>query len=476
MSVVTRYAPSPTGPLHIGGARTALFNWALARHHGGRFLLRVEDTDRARSTPEAERLVLEALHWLGLEHDPLGESRDIPRQSERFGHYAELIGPLLENGHAYRCTCTREDLAAMREQAVERGSPKRGYDGTCRDKGIGADSPLPFCIRLRVPEHGPTRFDDLIAGPSGEDSSQVDDFVIARTDGTPVYHLAVVVDDHDMGVTHVLRGREHMLSTPRQLLLCDALGFEPPAFAHLPLLVGPTGKKLSKREADASVQSYRDRGFPPEAVLNFLARLGWGHGDLETFDMKTFAELFTLEGVGKSPSQVDEAKLSAVSQHWMQQLPADRLRESVQPFLDAEAGRPVTIDAGLETLIGLLRPRSDTFADMARRARFYLLDQIEFDPKAARKHLKVSVREGLARLREALHESPDWSTEGIERVMDAVREASGLSLGQLAQPTRVSVTGTAASPGIFETLELLGRERTLERLDRALAHIDAGPA
>ena len=472
MSVVTRYAPSPTGALHIGGVRTALFNWAFTRHHGGRFLLRMEDTDQARSTRESERAVLEALAWLGIESDPVPGFDGTPRQSERLARYRELAAALLERGCAYRCTCAPEELEQRRERARAEGRAP-GYDGTCRDRQIGPDAGAPFCVRLRVPDHGPTRWRDLVAGPSGEEAAQIEDFVIARTDGSPVYHLAAVVDDHDMEVTHVIRGREHMLSTPRQLLLYDALGFAAPAFAHVPLLVEPGGKKLSKRHAAASVQTYRERGFPPEAVLNFLARLGWGHGDLEIFDMQTFARVFSLDDVGRSPSQVHDDKLRSLSQHYLGELPADTLHRYVQPFLDAEAGRSVEIDGPLALLLELLRPRSETLLDMAQRARFLLVDEPDLDPKAARKHLKSEARPALFDLRQALAKVEPWSAESLEPVFHELCDRHDLKMGQLAQPTRVAITGSAASPGIFETVEVVGRERALARLDRALAHIDA---
>ncbi len=475
MSPVTRFPPSPTGVLHIGGARTALFNWAFARHHQGRFLLRFEDTDRARSSRESERAMLDALEWLGIDFDPAPGFAGIPRQSERSERYAQGLEPLLTSGAAYRCTCTAQEVDRMRAAARTAGGPQGGYDGTCRDRGIGPDPGVPFCVRLRVPEDGRTRWHDLIAGPSGADASQIADFVLARTDGTPIYHLAVVVDDHDMGVTHVIRGREHLNSTPRQLLLYQALGLEAPEFAHVPLLVEPGGKKLSKRHEAASVQSYRERGYPPEALLNFIARLGWGHGDLEIFDMKTFSELFTLDGVGKGPSQAHDDKLRATSQHYLKVLPAETLHAYVKPFLDAEADRPVEIDPHLSALLDLLRPRSETLNDMARGARFYLRDAVELDPKAAKKHLKPEIRGPLGELREALAASTEWSASALEPLLQGVADRHGLKLGELAQPTRVSIVGEPKSPGIFETLELLGRERSLARLDRVLAHIDTQP-
>jgi len=471
--VVSRYAPSPTGALHIGGARTALFSWAFARHHGGRFLLRIEDTDRERSTLASEKLVLEALEWIGVDWDPVPGFSGIPRQSERGPRYREAIAELLANGHAYRCTCTEAEVEAMRARAKERGEKPR-YDRSCRERGIGADSAKPFCVRLRVPDVGGiTRWNDLISGPAGEDASELDDFVIARTDGSSIYHFAVVVDDHDMGITHVIRGREHMTSTPRQLLIYQGLGWEPPQFAHVPLLVEPGGKKLSKRQDSVSVQSYRDRGFTPETVLNYIARLGWSHGDLEIFSQAELVQLFTLEGVGSSPSQVHDDKLFWLSQHYLKTLPRERLHSHLQRFLDAEAGAPVSVDDGLCKLVDLLRERSKTLVEMAQLARFYYVDALVRDPRAAAKFLKPEVAAPLAELRAALAGVPVWEQAALEAAFQTVIARHGLQLGALAQPVRVAITGGTVSPPIFETLEVLGRDRSLARLADAEASIPA---
>ncbi len=473
MGVVTRYAPSPTGALHIGGARTALFNWAYARHEAGSFVLRIEDTDRERSTLESERLVLEALEWIGLAWDPVPGTSGIPRQSERGVRYRAAIAELVARGHAYRCTCTEAEVEGMRERAKARGEKPR-YDRTCRDKNIGPDSAKPFCIRLRVPDAGGlTRWNDLIAGPAGEEASELDDFVIARSDGSAIYHFAVVVDDHDMGVSHVIRGREHMTSTPRQLLIYQGLDWEPPQFAHVPLLVEPGGKKLSKRQDSVSVQSYRDRGFCPEAVLNYIARLGWSHGDLEIFSQEDLARLFTLAGVGQSPSQVHDDKLIWLSQHYLKTLPRERLLAHLQRFLDAEARRPVTVDAALCRLVDLLRERSKTLVEMAALARFYYVDELSMDAKAAAKFLKPELRPRLTELRAALESLDAWDRAALEPAFQKVIAAHGVELGALAQPVRVAITGGTVSPPIFETLEVLGRERTLRRLDAALHSIPA---
>jgi glutamyl-tRNA synthetase len=472
-TVVTRFAPSPTGALHIGGARTALFSWAHARHAGGKFYLRFEDTDRERSRAEFEAVQLEALEWLGIDHDPVPGQSGIPRQSERAERYGEILRALLASGAAYRCACTGTRLEQVREQARSAGQAA-AYDSHCRELAIGADSSEPFCVRLAIPEDGSTHWIDAIAGPSGQAAADLGDFVIARSDGTPIYHLAVVVDDHDMGVTHVIRGREHMTSTPRQLLIFEALGWDPPTFAHAPLLVGPTGKKLSKRESAVSVQSFRDRGFPAEAVLNFIARLGWGHGDLELVTQSELVEIFELSDVGISASQINDEKLHWISQHYIKTLPMPELRAIAEPFLEAEAGRPVTIDAGLEQLIDLLRERSKTLVELAERARFYWTDEIEFEPKAARKQLTAAAAAPLEALRQALGGLSEWTEASIEPPFHQVVAAHEIALGKLAQPVRVAIVGGTSSPGIFETLALLGRDRSLARIDAALAHIAAG--
>ena len=479
MRVVTRYAPSPTGPLHIGGARTAFFNWAFARHHGGRFLLRFEDTDRARSTQQHEQEVLEAFEWLGIDYDPVWETSSIPgqsaipRQSERLSVYREAIEALLAQRKAYRCVCTPQELEEMRSRARDRGI-KLGYDGRCRDRGIAADPGNPFCVRLEVPEEGLTRWEDLIAGPSGEEAEQIEDFVIARSDGTPIYHLAVVIDDHEMGITHVIRGREHMTSTPRQLLLYEALDLATPEFAHVPLLVEPGGKKLSKRQAAVSVQDYRRRGFLPDAVLNFITRLGWSHGDLEIFSKEDLARLFSLAGVGRSASQVHDDKLLWLSQHYIKTLPADRLIQHLGPFLDEVAGSKVVVDEGLMRLVELLRERSKTLIEMAELARFFLIDEVDPQPNAARKYLKAEILRPLRDLHGELSALATWNEASLRPGFERVLERHGLKLGELAQPVRVAITGAPVSPGIFETLEVLGRERSLARISRVLERQEAG--
>jgi glutamyl-tRNA synthetase len=329
-------------------------------------------------------------------------------------------------------------------------------------------------VRLKVPEHGAiTRWNDQIAGPCGEEPTDIDDFVIARSDGSAIYHFAVVVDDHDMGVTHVIRGREHMTSTPRQLLLYQALGWDPPRFAHVPLLVSPSGKKLSKREGDVSVQAYRDRGFPPEAMLNYLARLGWSHGDLEVFDREELVALFSLEEVGHSPSQVHEDKLIWLSQQHLKRLPRERLLRYLQPFLDAQIGRAVEVDARLEQLVELLRTRCSTLVEMAEQARFACVDSLEWDEAAARRLFVPEVRAPLRDLETAFAALESWDEASLEKAANDVLERHHLKLGRLAQPLRLAITGRTASPGIFETLIAAGRERALRRIRAAVDSIPA---
>jgi glutamyl-tRNA synthetase len=460
-SVRTRFAPSPTGFLHLGSARTALYNWAYARRQGGVLVLRSEDTDRERSTRESEEAVLDGLRWLGLDWD-----EGVFRQSERTELYAAAVERLLAEGKAYRCTCTREELEARREATIARGE-KWTYDGRCRDAGHGPDCGE-HTVRLRLPESGMLGFEDLVFGPSGQDASEIGDRIIRRSDGGALYHLTVVVDDVDMGITHVVRGADHHPNTPLQVALYRALGAEPPVFAHLPLLVGAGGKKLSKRRDPVSIQHYRDAGYLPEALLSWLARMGWSHGDQEIFTRDDLVALFDLADVHKSNAQADLAKLTAQNQHWIKTLPLDALWPHLAPHLAEVAGRPVERTPGLEKLLGLLRERSETLAAMAEQARWLLHDLISYDDRAAAKHLKREVLEPLEDLHDRLAALEEWSEGPIEAAFQATLAAhEGLKLGKLAQPVRVAVTGSAASPPIYETLAVLGRARTVGRLKEA---------
>jgi glutamyl-tRNA synthetase len=458
----TRFAPSPTGFLHVGAARTALFNWAYTRRHQGRFVLRIEDTDRERSTLESERALLEGLRWLGLDWDegPF-------RQSERAGRHAEVVEELLRKGRAYRCVCTREELEERKQATIAAGG-KWTYDGRCRDRDLGAECG-PHTVRLRLPEDEKLTWDDRVFGPSGQEAREIGDRIIRRSDGGALYHLAVVVDDLDMGIRQVIRGADHHANTPFQIALYRALDADPPVFAHVPLIVNEHGKKLSKRRDPVSVQQFHADGYLPEALCNWLVRLGWSHGDQEIFSREEIAATFDLESVGRSPGRADPAKLDAINQHWIKSLPPARLFDSARPFLEAVAGREVEHTPALARLLDLLRERSTTLMEMAERARFFLAGTLAYEPKAAGKHLSETARPLLQALHDRLAALEDWSETALESAFEAVRaEHGGVSMGKLAQPVRVAVTGSAASPGIYETLAVLGKERSVGRIAEAI--------
>ncbi|HYH90007.1 MAG TPA: glutamate--tRNA ligase [Solirubrobacteraceae bacterium] len=436
-----RFAPSPTGALHIGGARTALYNWLLARRDGGQFLLRIEDTDRERSTPENVEQIFDALRWLELDTD-----EEPVFQSERSDRHAEVVQRLVDEGHAYRSTANREQIDAWK---AEHGN--RGFRG--EDEGEGA-------VRLRVADEGATVVRDVIRGESTFENALQDDLVIARADGTPLYHLAVVVDDLDMGVTHVVRGADHYSNTPKQMLILQALGEEPPIYAHVPLLHGPDGRKLSKRHGAASVQELRERGYLPEAVRNYVALLGWGNEESqEFFTTEELIREFSLERVSRSPAVFDEQKLRHINGRYMRELDLDDLTQR----LEALTGRE-----GLRDAAEISQEKMSTLADFWRMAGFFFDGPVE-DPKAREKFLGTP--EGLERLeqaRAALGEVSEWTDEGLETALQSVLERTGAKPGKVYQPIRVALAGTSVSPGIFETLRLLGKDESLRRIDDVL--------
>ncbi len=465
MTVVTRFAPSPTGFLHIGGARTALFNLLFARRHGGRFLLRIEDTDRARSTEAAKQAILDGLDWLGLEWDGAPVY-----QSDRLERHAAIALAMLDAGRAYRCYCSPEELAAMREVARKRGSG-RLYDGTWRDRDP-AEAPKGVApvVRLRMPLDGETVIDDAVQGQVTVRNDQLDDMVLLRADGTPTYMLSVVVDDHDMEITHIVRGDDHLTNAFRQSQIYRAMDWEVPAFAHIPLIHGPDGAKLSKRHGALGIEAYRDLGFPPEAVCNYLSRLGWSHGDDEIFSMTQAADWFDLNDIGRSPARFDLAKLTSVSARYIRDMPDGRLAETVEPLVAERLGAPLSeIQRGrLNTGLPGLKPRAKTLTDLAESALFYCRPRpLEQDAKAA-KLLDDAGKDRLALSRAALAGLETWSAASAEAEIRAAAEASGEKLGSLAQPLRAALTGSTVSPGIFEVLDVLGRAESLGRIDDIL--------
>jgi glutamyl-tRNA synthetase len=466
VNVVTRFPPSPTGHLHIGGARTALFNWLYARRHGGTFILRLEDTDRERSTEEAVQSILQGMEWLGLNWDqgPI-------RQTERFDRYREVVQQLLDAGQAYRCYCSKEELGAMREQAMQRGDKPR-YNGRCRDRKDPPPAGVKPVIRFRSPMEGNVLVDDVVRGRVAFSNSELDDLVIARADGTPTYHLTVVVDDIDMGVTHVIRGDDHLNNTPRQINILEALGASRPVYAHVPMILGPDGKRMSKRHGAMSVLQYRDEGFLPEALVNCLVRLGWSHGDQEIFTVAELIEKFDIQNLNKSAATFDADKLLWLNQHYIKHGDATRLAELLRNQAKHQ-GLDLSNGPAPERVVIALKERAKTLADMVNGIRYFYQDLTDYDDQAA-KHLQADAAAPLQALRDDLGELAEWREESIHAAVQRVAEQLELKLGKVAQPLRVAVTGSTVSPPIDVTLDLLGRDRTLARLDQALHYIAAG--
>jgi glutamyl-tRNA synthetase len=466
MPIVTRFPPSPTGYLHIGGARTALFNWLYARRCGGRFVFRIEDTDRERSTQAAVDAIFEGMAWLGLDWD------DGPYyQTRRFARYAEAIAELVARDRAYYCTCSRERLEELRTAQMARKEKPR-YDGRCRERTGPPPPGTPAVVRLRTPQQGALVVADQVHGEVSFANDELDDLIIARSDGTPTYHLTVVVDDIDMGTTHVIRGDDHLNNTPRQIHIVESLGATRPVYAHVPMINGPDGKKLSKRHGAVSVMQYRDDGFLPEALLNYLARLGWSHGDEELFTLQELTAKFDLDGLNKSAASFSLDKLLWVNQHYIQHAPGARLREASAPYF-AAAGLQAADGPPLDALIDAQRTRARTLRELVDKSRAFFGDHVALEPEAAHKHLTAAARPVLEALQAALAALSDWQRDALHRAVESVATEQGIKLGQVAQPLRVAVTGGSASPAIDVTLELLGRARTLARLGAALAQLPA---
>jgi glutamyl-tRNA synthetase len=455
-NIVTRFAPSPTGFLHIGGARTALFNWLFARHHGGRFLLRIEDTDKVRSTTAAIDAILDGMRWLALDWD--GHEY---YQSQFWSRHAEIAHKMLERGHAYRCYMTQEELAAEREKAQAERRPFR-IRSPWRDRTDGPEG-KPFVIRLKAPQEGVTAIDDKVQGRVEVQNAEIDDFVLLRSDGTPTYMLAVVVDDHDMGITHVIRGDDHLNNAFRQLAIIRAMGWPEPIYAHVPLIHGPDGAKLSKRHGALGVDAYRDElGMLPEAVSNYLLRLGWGHGDDEIISRDQAVEWFDLDHVGKSPSRFDFKKLENLNGHYIREADDDRLAQLVAPRIGALTADQRTL---LVRAMPELKARANDLNQLADGARF-LFDKrpLELDA-AARALLTPEARALLKAAHEALSAAASWEHAALEEAIRNLAEREGVKLGKLAQPLRAALTGRTTSPGIFDVLVLLGQGESLNRIE-----------
>lgn len=467
MTVVTRFPPSPTGYLHIGGARTALFNWLYAKGRGGEMVLRIEDTDLERSTPEAVEVIMKAMEWLGLSWNqgPFFQTR-------RFDRYREVIDQLLAEDKAYHCFCSRERLDEIRERQRAAGEKPR-YDHHCRDLGRTPGPEESAVVRFRNPLEGSVVFDDVVRGRVEIANAEMDDLIIARSDGSPTYNLTVVVDDVDMGITHVIRGDDHTNNTPRQINIFHALGADLPVFAHVPLILGGDGQRLSKRHGAVSVLEYRNMGILPEALLNYLVRLGWSHGDQEIFDLDEMIDLFDIEDINRSAASFDMDKLLWVNQHYIRQADADRLGNELAKRLH-NRGLRLCDGPRANEVVEVLRDRAQTLEQMADQAMYLYAEPEEYAAAAAAKHLVAGSLPGLEQLRAEFDALADWEPEPINQCIKRVVKETGLKFPAVALPLRVALSGDTATPSIDITVKLVGRERTLQRIDRAIRSIGAG--
>ena len=463
MSVVTRFAPSPTGYLHVGGARTALYSWLYAKSKGGEFVLRIEDTDIERSTEEAKQAILDGMQWLGLTWDtgPV-------YQTERFDRYKELIQKLLDEGKAYKCFMSSEELDAIREAQKEKGEKPR-YPGTWRDR---TDHPegQPFVIRFKNPLDGSVEIKDHVRGTIEISNGELDDLVIQRTDGTPTYNFCVVVDDWDMGITHVVRGEDHINNTPRQINILHALGAPIPEYAHVSMILGDDGKKLSKRHGAVSVMQYRDDGFLPQAVLNYLVRLGWSHGDQEVFTLDEMIEHFSLDGIGQSASAFNTEKLIWLNQHYIKSMPANEVAAHAKWHFE-QLNVDVTAGPSLESVIAIQADRVKTLKELAEISTYFYQDYDEFDANAAKKHLRPVARGPLELVKDKLLALEEWTPASIQAAINATAEELEVGMGKVGMPLRVASTGSGNSPSLDVTLNLLSKEKVGERIDKALTFI-----
>jgi glutamyl-tRNA synthetase len=466
-NIRVRFAPSPTGYLHVGGVRTALFNWLFARHNNGKFILRIEDTDRERSTEESIEQIIEGMKWLGLDWD-----EGPYRQTERQQIYLEHVERLLKEGKAYRCYCTPEELEERRKTALSKGE-KPKYDGRCRElKNPPADRP--YAVRFKTPQDGKTIFNDLLRGEVVFDNSELDDLIILRSDKTPTYNFCVVIDDATMNITHVIRGDDHLANTPRQVQLYNGLGYSIPKFAHISMILGSDKTRLSKRHGATSILAYRDMGYLPEAMVNYLVRLGWSHGDQEIFNIDELIKYFTLENINKSAAVFNPEKLLWVNSHYIKTGIPLRLLKELKPILIAEkliTDASSVNDEEIAKVAPLLQERSKTLVEMAKGMEFYLLKDIKCDEKAVDKFFTPSIKPVLERLINMLENTDDFSHSSIEGIFNKIVSEFNIKLGNIAQPVRLALTGKTVSPGIFEVILVLGKDRVIGRLKTALNYI-----
>lgn len=462
--VKTRFAPSPTGFLHVGGARTALFSWLYARHGNGEFVLRIEDTDRERSTQPAIDAILESMQWLNLNWD-----EGPYYQTKRFDRYKEVINELLEKGLAYKCYCSKERLEKMREEQMAKGLKPR-YDGHCRDDHSEHSPDEPYVIRFRNPDTGTVAFDDLVKGHIEFQNSELDDFIIQRSDGTPTYNFCVVVDDYDMGITHVIRGDDHVNNTPRQINLYKALNAKIPVFCHVAMILGDDGTKLSKRHGAVSVMQYREDGYLPEALVNYLVRLGWSHGDQEIFSREEMIQWFDPAQISKSASSFNTKKLDWLNAHYMKTLPVDEVAKELVWHLNRIGVTDLSQGPNPELVVKNYAERTHTLKEMAQKARCYYEDFAEYDPAGVKKWIKEGSVEVLKAALEVLRAVDSWDPKTIDESLEALAKRLEIGMGKVGQPLRLAMTGTAMSPGIGDTMVLVGRERALNRIEKAIAH------
>ena len=464
MPIKTRFAPSPTGDLHVGGARTALFSWLHARRHGGQFVLRIEDTDRERSTTESVNGILEGMAWLGLEYDegPF-------YQTHRLERYNEVVEQLLASDHAYRCNCSKERLDTLRKWQMDHKLKPR-YDGHCRTRRI--DPTTPHVIRLRNPMEGEVIFRDQVRGRMAISNGELDDLILRRTDGSPTYNLTVVVDDLDMGITHVIRGDDHINNTPRQINILRALDAEPPIYAHVPMILGDDGARLSKRHGAMGVMQYHEQGILPEALLNYLVRLGWSYGEREIFSLDEMIELFDIKDVNRAPSAFNTEKLLWINQHYIKSDTPERIAHLLNEHMDKPGIDPTT-GPNLVEVVEAQRERAKTLVELARISRFYYLDFDVYDEKAAQKLFKPAAIGPLERIKARLEAIDHWSRAAIHEAIEAVAEELRVGFGKIAMPLRLAVTGGAPSPDLDLTVYLVGRVASLRRITQAISYINA---